>query len=406
MGLIMSLTVTFPAQVIFLTIFIFTFVANSFADPVLEKKEVQLEDFLKGVSLSEQSRLAVRDILAGNMSVKNLFREIEPTQPSLWDYYFFRKKEFNFVLASPDNLQILREKLRSNPINELTVILEDDQAGFWRRLGMDADSRYQRNLEFSVKFTPTPCEDVTRLIYEEINSIFKTRIQSEKQTETKIDINEVFDSLVNNKLIPYLESLESSKSANPCFNDFKLLNWLRGDKAAGFEYGEYLMKPELKALLEPALNAIKQTISNSDKRKVTVKIIGYTDDVPVKTDGIDVVLSATGVDGWDKINNPLNIQYSACRNDFLNGKEPFYIDLINNKTTKLEKVHNNCELGAVRAYVAAVYLTNELGTDGFEYSYATGGIAPSDKPGKTDIKNDPGKRRINIEFVIKTAKEN
>lgn len=394
----MFLIKTFSYKLIFGTFFILMLVLNSFAEPTKEEKVIRLEDFVEGISSNEQLRLKVKDIMIEDISVKNLFKHIEQTEPSFWEYYFFGEKKLIFSIET-DNLEILRRKLRLKSTNRLKVILQDDEVNFWRNWGMDADSRYNKVLEFVVE--SNPCEDVTRIIYQKIDSILRTRIEDEKLTERKIDIDEVFNTLVKNTLEPYLYNLEDAKKDNPCFKTFNLLKWLRGDKAYGFEISEYDLHEGLRDLLDPVINALEETLSNSKRHNVIVKVIGYTDQVPVNN-AINVELDKTGIDkdDWGKVKNPLNIQFSTCNKDYLNGKEPSYISLVNDKVTKFEKINNNCELGAVRAYVATIYLMTKLGQDNFEYSYATGGIDTSDM----NNKNDAMKRKVNVELIIKSAK--
>jgi hypothetical protein len=132
-----------------------------------------------------------------------------------------------------------------------------------------------------------------------------------------------------------------------------------------------------------------------------VKVVGHTDPVVVRTEK-NFQIESTGIEGWDKIENPLNLRYSGCTDNRLTGSRPVYLDFVKNSGTPVTEVNDNCKLGAARAYVAIAYLRNKLGQQGVEYSYATGGVyAPTDK---NEIRADSKKRRIDIEFTIKAAR--
>src|SRR6185503_2766262 len=145
-------------------------------------------------------------------------------------------------------------------------------------------------------------------------------------------------------------------------------------------FGKYYMKEGLKELLNHVVSTLKKERAQSgwDRYNLKVKVIGYTDEAPVESE-IAILTSQSGIQDWSKIRRALQIHYDACTGDTLDGNSPVYIDYPMAKGKQIKKIKNNCELGAVRAYIAMVYLINELDWNDAEYSYATGGISPGSK---------------------------
>ncbi len=365
-------------------------------------KSVPLEEFVKGVSFSEKIRLKVNDILVGEVSVKHLFQNIEQKKPSWWEYYFILpKNNLSLIVNNPEHLEELRLTLAVQHTDRLKVILQDDRETILRRIWVVRD-RYEKVIEIPIVITP--CDEITRIIYTSINSIIKEQTQKQGETEEHIDLDEVFDMLLRDKIEPYIAGLDAVKKDDSCFKTFQLFTWLDGKDVYGFDLGEYRIHEGLQGLLDLVIDVLVKIYSNWERSNLSVRIIGYTDLATVNTDGIDLQMDRTGIDDWSKIENPLDVRYSGCSDDRVEGNAPVYISFITGEEKQIgqKKIRNNCELGAVRAYVAMVYLINKLGPNGVKYSYATGGIYSS--PNDNDKKKDPKKRKINIEFTIKAAK--
>jgi flagellar motor protein MotB len=364
-------------------------------------KPVQLEDFKHGVPFSERMSLKVKDIVIGNVSVRHLFNNIDQKEPSTWEYYSGKENTFNLILSNPNHLEELRMTLAAQNTDRLKVILQDDHGTFLRRI---FPGRFNRVIEIPI--TITPCDEITRIIYTRLNSIIKERSQKEGETDKHIDLDEVFDMLLRDEIEPYIATLDTVKKDDACLKTFQLLKWLRGEDISGFDLGEYNVNEGLQGLLKPVIDALVDEQSGSARYNLNLKILGYTDPVPVRMDKIDLQIDKTGIDEWSKIEDPLDISYSGCSNDNLDSRNPVYIDFATADKGKQikQKISNNCELGAVRAYVTMIYLINKLGVKGVEYSYATGGVFPS--PSDNDKKEDPKKRRVSIELTVKTARAN
>lgn len=361
-------------------------------------KPVRLDDFKEGVSFNERIRLKVKDIVVGEKSVKDLFRNIDQKEPSQWEYYSGKESKISLIIKSPKHIEELRVILAAQHTDRLKVILQDDQATILRRI---FPGRFNNIIEIPIE--QTPCDEITRIIYVNINSIIKEQIEKVGETDKHVDLDQVFDMLLHDKIEPYIAQLDEVKKEDTCFKTFQLLKWLKGDDIPGFDLGEYEFNEGLRGLLQPAIDALGDIRSGSARYSLNVKIVGYTDPVPVKINSKDLRADRTGIDDWSKIETPLDVKYKGCSNDKLDGKSPIYINLKASDGKQIkQKINNNCELGAVRAYVAMIYLVTKLGQDGIEYGYATGGIFPSS--GDNDKKEDPKKRKVNIEFILKTAR--
>jgi hypothetical protein len=349
-----------------------------------------------GVVLKEQKRLEVKYILAGDENVKSLFEGLEFKEPSTLEYYFLRSREINLFINTPEQIEKLRQTIAAQKTDRLKVVLQDDRDTYWRGWSWwSSEDRYKKVIEIPV--ATTTCDKITRIIYERINSIIKDRIQKAGETEQRIDLGEVFNLLLRDEIEPYIANLKPVEKSDPCFETFQLLKWLRGEDVPGFDFQEYRINEHLQGLLEPIVGALKDIQASSTQFHLTVKTVGYTDNVPVKAISLQKEGTGIGGDGWSTIQNPLDVRYGGCTGDGLDNTAPVYIGY-NSGTGKMigHNIRTNCELGAVRAYVATVYLMNKLGRDGVEYSYATGGVS--------NEKDDAKKRKINIELTIKAAR--
>jgi hypothetical protein len=125
-----------------------------------------------------------------------------------------------------------------------------------------------------------------------------------------------------------------------------------------------------------------------------------------KTKGKELLMTKTGIGAeiWGKIENPWEVYYGGCSEDRARG-EKIYISFTARGGERRvgDRIYNNCELGAVRAYVTLVYLTNELSRVSPDDTYATGGIF-SGPDVNNKSKDNLEKRRVNVEFTLKAAK--
>lgn len=367
--------------------------------------EVDLDDFIKGVSRRVQERFKVKDIVVGNVSVKHFFQPIKTRELSL-EYYWFPKVDINLILTDPRNVNDLRLKLAETSAENrfIKVILIDDRDTFLKKIwGFRDESLYEQTIIVPVTTKVSVCDEVTVLIYREINSELKQKFEEEEvqgKTDKHIKLDQVFDLLLKNKIEPFIRRMDPVLQKDPCFETFQLLKWLRREDIPGFAYREYQISDDLIRLLEPVSKSITETISR-DEYNLTVQLVGHTDRALVGETGIPVKLSMTGIDDWSAIESPLEIYYSGCDDNYMSGDKPYFVDYSDPSGETVETIRNNCELSAVRAYITTVYFINKIGRNKVKYSYAAGGIyrAANEK----NTKADSDSRRVDIEFLIKTA---
>jgi hypothetical protein len=360
------------------------------ADPVSP------EQLKVGIRLNEQARMKVVDIRAGDESVKSLFQDMEYTELAGLKY-FYAKHEIPLSLRSPESLKVLLKTLNEQDTDRLAVFLRDDQDGHWRRKpGLGSEDRYTKTVYIPVLMST--CDEVTRLIYKELNLIIQRQSESQGTTEKRISLDEVFDLLMRERIEPYIKGLDQTKKSDPCFETFELYKWLKREKAAGFESGEYSINEGLQGLLGEIADALLDQRRGKERFDLRVEILGRTDGVPVA--GIALQADKTGIKEWDALGASLEqIHYGGCSGDYLSGTRPVYVDFASGAGIKVwPRVNNNCELGAVRAYVAAVYLMKRLGHDHVSYSYATGGVYPD----KSES-DDKRKRMVEIDLTVRAV---
>jgi hypothetical protein len=341
--------------------------------------------------------MKVVDIRAGQESVMSHFQDIEFTNPTGLKY-FYAKHEIALSLKSPEYLPELLKTLNKQDTDQLTVSLKDAQDGHWRRRpGLGSEERYSKTVYIPIR--RSTCDEVTRLIYRELNLIIQKQAESQGTTEKRISLDEAFDLLMHDRIEPYIKELDQTKKADPCFETFELYKWLKREKAAGFERGEYKVNEGLQGLLAEVAKALLDLRRGKKRFDLRVEVLGRTDDYKVK--GITLRADQTGIGDWDALGSSLEqVRYGGCYDDRLSGTQPVYLDFASREgeTRVWPRIEDNCELGAVRAYVAVVYLTKHLGRDHVSYSYATGGVYS----GKNES-DDKMKRMVEIDLTIKAV---
>jgi hypothetical protein len=376
-----------------------------------ETQPVQLDDFYAGVYPRAQRRYQMKDIKVGDVSVKHLFKKIPRPDPAWYPGGYLRTEPIPLVIEGGKEWRELRQVLIAHPDCPLEVVLQDAWDPIWSRLSRwDSEHPYGYSISIPVTFKQTPCDEVTRLIYEKIISkLMKEEnetVTKEGQANRRLDINEVFDKLrVDNELEAYIDKLDPV--TNPCVETIRLLKLQTEEKTTGFGSGEYTLHKKIQDGLKLIISGM-ETEPDWWKSELSLKVTGFTDEVEVtksRNKKLEINNSGVSTDAWSRINNRFEVYYSGCQDNKLNVKGRFvYLSFTGSRSEKEVglTITNNCELGAVRAYVAMVYLTSELGRISPEDSYATGGIYSG--PDAKNTKNDPEKRRVHVEFVIRAAK--
>lgn len=294
---------------------------------------------------------------------------------------------------------------QENP--HITLFLEDDG---WVAVVYETLSSLGIPL-WGIKFSGTkdirvalnPCEMITAVVYRSIDAVLKRSIERAGQTGTPVTLDEVFALLLKGEIEPFIDRLEPIQVEHSCFKTFSLLNWLRDKQAQGFEFAGYRITDDLKGILGSVVRSLRD-MQYWQRYQFWISVTGYTDDIrfgeeEIKEQERELLAVKTGVQHLD---DPLRIFYAGCSGDELDAGEPVDIDFGSSGQKEVGKlIENNCELGAVRAYVALAFLRQDLRNSAVVCQYATGGIPPSAPKGK----EDPLTRKVDIRFRVLAARD-
>jgi hypothetical protein len=392
--------------------------AGPCAADAVDAGAVGIRRFTVGVTPTAPRRYQVKDIRVGGVSVLSLFTKKlledrarrSPANSSWYPEGYFKPENIQLHIDT-GLLDEFKRVLIAHPGEPLEVLLRDEWNPFWTRLlRRGCDDPYEYSIRIRVEFEQTRCDEVTRLVYDKIVSPLLKEGREESRTtreaDRRLDLNEMFDKLTTDgEIEAYLNKLGPATD-NPCVQTIRLLKKLKEEKADRFGLGEYELSPEIRGGLKLMRDAM--TIDPDWWRSsLSLRVTGYTDEVEVdKVKGKELLMSKTGIDSdvWSKVEHPLEVFYGGCSEDTVRD-EQVYARLVSPEGGQMvgDRIYNNCQLGAVRAYVALVYMTNELHRVGPEDSYATGGVF-SGPDVKSKSKNNPEKRRVNVEFTLKAAR--
>lgn len=415
----MAFKVSAPAALLSTTLLLTLFGSLPCQVDAEDTEAVRLERFTVGVTRSALRRYRMKDIRVGAVSVLNLFTKehledrIKKLQEddSWYPAGYLKPQAIHLHINSGERLDKLKRVLIAHPGEPLELLLWDEWDPVWTRVSRwNCKGPYEYSIRIPVEFKQTKCDEVTRLVYDRIISpLIKERgevSQTKRETDRRLDVNDMFDKLTaDGEIESYLDSLGPATD-NPCVKTIRLLKKLKAEKADRFGLGEYELSGEIRGGLKLIIDAmaIDPGWWNSS---LSLKVTGYTDEVEVDKDkGKELLTSKTGIgaDIWDKVENPFEVYYGGCSEDKVHG-EKVYLSLTPRECGRRVggRIYNNCELGAVRAYVALVYLTSELDRVSPDATYATGGIY-SGPDINNKSKDNPEKRRVNVEFTLKAAK--
>jgi flagellar motor protein MotB len=365
---------------------------------------VRLETFLVGVIRFAQRRYQVKDIKVGEVSVLSLFNEVTREDPGWWPGGFLRNEKIHLVLKGGKEWGQLRQILIAHDDAPLDVIMRDE----WNPLSRT--DPYEYRIRIPVVVEKTPCDLVTRVVYEKVVSkVIKDETDKsfikEGQTEKHLDISDLVEKLRDDKEIEaYIDDMDPATA--PCVKTIRLLKSNREAKTTRFGSGEYTLYDDIQQGLKLIIEVLA-TDAGWWKSELSLKVTGFTDEVEVQNlSNKQLQIDKTGIDAdaWRRINNRFDVYYSGCDKNKVKA-QPIYISFDGGTGEHQVKsqIENNCELGAMRAYVALVFLTNALGRVSPEDTYATGGVIS----GKDVSKNadDPEKRRVHVELIMRAAKQ-
>ena len=336
-------------------------------------KLVQLDAFLNGVTFSAQAQFRVADVLVGRSSARSLFEDTPWSAPSFFEYNMYRKNDIRLRIRNRDALVALHRLLIDNRAGAVTVLLVDNRRLYARVPGLSDGQRYRKEILIGVQLPDRPCIEMNRIVYQAVNTRIKKELNLKGQTERHVNLNELFDALLRERINQFMAELDPlSKETPPCIRTIQLWKWLNVEDAPGYVSAEYRLHEGLKTLLDPVVDTLNDLPPRWNLNRLQLRVAGYTDAVPV--DAIDLSTKETGVDDWAKSGNKLDIWYRGCSGNLLSGQSPQYLRLGEQQGIRVpQRIRNNCQLGAARAYVATVYIMNRLQWPDIESSFATGG---------------------------------
>jgi hypothetical protein len=345
-----------------------------------------------GLSIHTRKRFQVEDIKVKGRSVMQLFNIDKDDRPSWTRLDYFAEKTIHISINS-QNFAELEAIIKEEGAEGLCVILLDKRQ-IWRWVPWNANDDFHKR-EFYVPIE-TKCEEITNIFYKKMVSTVKEQFERtmEAGTHQPVSINSVFSDLVANKLEDYITTLEPVNRDSKCQTTFELLQWLKGGEAAGFESGKYRLRGDLQAMLQTIEGGVQTTKDEWSQYILEIRVIGFTDQHEVRPD-IPLLARQTGV-YWGNVEDPPNVHFSGCAVNDLDG-EPVYLNFDGANGVPITTIVNNCQLGAVRAYVAMVYLFNRLSGSNISFSYATGGVHRT-------ASSDANKRKIDIELSVRAAR--
>jgi hypothetical protein len=359
------------------------------------QEPVPLEAFTGVVYIETQLRFEVASLKVGNVRVDRLFRDPNTIQAAWWKGGYFGQRDRPLMIKTGADLEELRQIVKAEGADALKVSLKDHHLSIWSWIpGLGSIYSHDCNIPL------TSCRERTQLIYTTLSQRTRDQIHVEGETTAHLEVDEAFYKLLSDTLEDYMKDLPTPDGT--CLNAIELKKFLDARGTEGFDSGGYELHPGLKSFLDVMTLAMLDAAKDWSPYHLDVKITGYTDRNEVKRP-IDLLISKTGVDEsiWHSTPYPLKVYYDACNKDQTG--EARYLDFsADAKPNPIKDIANNCQLGAVRAYVATAYLRSKLGTDNVSYSYATGGIAGK-SIGKTGPV-DPKDRRIEVEFTMKGAR--
>jgi hypothetical protein len=368
---------------------------------VRQLRPARLSQLAAGIRVPARVGFRVDQLKIGRVDVKGLFVIAGGGKPSTATYYLGPGNDILIRVRDELSLQELRAIALVKEGVPLEVVLRDDTKSrllaLYERWRLIFPSPIlQRVVQIPIDLDPiSTCDKVTRIFYHGIDSILRTEIRKAGQTSAQVRLDAVYALLLKEKIEPFLASLDPVARNNPCFGTFALLKWLRNEKVEGFEFGKYTLHSGLRGILSGVSDSL--LAMRPQLYHIEIEVIGFADPTPIKETSIPLQASASGVNYLTNIGQALNVYYEGCSGDALSGSAPRLIDFGAGVGSRVvNAIKNNCELGAVRAYVAAAYMMGRLGTAWVAYRYGTGGVLRMQG-------DDLRKRRVEVKIKVKSA---
>jgi len=371
--------------------------ATAWAQRVLPA--VRVDSLLEGVVVPKPMRFELRDIVIGNRSVLDLVDPVPRHPPTTSQYYSRAIDSVVVTLRRPSLIGAL-EQLAQHSDSTLRLRFRDPNRSFIRWFHDHAARFLHRRFEYEVALPlhslRNPCPVVTQVIYRTVDERVHHSLIHSGQTPGTLTLNEVLDLLRSDQLDAFLATMDPVDPREECTETLELLKLVRGDSAASFGFGSYEVHPGLRATLDVIAKSIENSRAEWPDQDVLIEAVGYGDPVPVRTDtgGINVSFSRSGIPAFTDRHLVPDVRYDWCANDRGRGR-PRYLPLDSEGVGQRvgPKITNNCELGAVRSFFVAWYLSGRIGRVA-DYRYATGGV-------RMEGATDSSKRMVDVVFTLR-----
>lgn len=237
------------------------------------------------------------------------------------------------------------------------------------------------------------CDKIKQIISTEIMNS-KPNIMA-KQTTEELDLNKLFARLKDNELKRWMANLDDVPPSKAlCQETYKLLKYINDGDEHGFDKNKITLSPILTNYLDRASDSVRSHLLNYSDGKIqlNIKVIGYTDIDPFKR---TIDYNAT-------LKEPVYYDESSCRENTADKNSLTFVNFNTGApspalTNVPDRIKNNCQLSAVRAFNSLKYLKSKFPNTKIQFSYSAGGQGV----GSTLALQ----RKINIKISLDAGKE-
>ncbi|HYH81407.1 MAG TPA: hypothetical protein VEX86_16510 [Longimicrobium sp.] len=365
------------------------------------RSPVRIDSLIGGIVLHKPVRFQLIDVLARDTSVIALFKPVPRTVPGTAAYYRNRRDSVTLVLNRASQVAVLRNVLKQKGTDRLRLVLHDPNRSVLRTIYEQGARflpayRFQDTVEVTLKDLPQVCSVVTNIVYQSIHDLLRERLEQSARTQEPVSVDSLFELLLADRISDFIAQLEGGEVVGECLRTLEFLKWVRGRSADGFAEGGYEIAGGVHVALDRIAFTLASTLMDWSERDFEIAAIGYGDKVRVNSDsGIAVNTFNTGVP--NVIHGSMEVYHAACMGDQLTGNTPIFMPSpIGHRVGS--RAWNNCELGAVRAYVAATYLASKLPRERLHVRYATAGVS-------TSSDDDAQNRKVEITITVRSGRE-
>jgi len=352
---------------------------------------VSIENFTSGVEIPQEEGYEVSDFEFGQYKVNSLFKAIPIKSHGT-------PGTTGTLLIKVNNEEALAElKQKSLSVEDLKIgVVMHKEAwnchllGGWISIGCNK----RREIPFTLN-NSDPCQAVTRIIYLALGDKMTKEMELQGDSHAPITLDQAFSILLADKAEDYIRTkLSPIARENQCFKEFALYKWLRNEEIEGYEPTDYSLHEGLRSVLRGIASALGGM--KMERYYFQIEIIGYADQTQFQKPH-PLSKTETNITTW---NSPFAVYYTGCReNHLLLKMKAVTIGLDEKSMNPVDsEINDNCELGATRAFIAATYLKNMLGTYNIDYRYGTGGMIETD-----DRSKDYLNRKVEIRVIAKSA---